>query len=179
MRGVMESARIAVQRIQNGKIQHTVKMVQAGRPATWSSRWDDQAACQQDLPGGRHRLRQHSRPRSAVMKPRPASRTTPFLAISTQGRAPYSGKLRNPNPKMPDYGSLPLSRVEYNKKNVPPVMGKSTVRRSTAAATAQSRRAVNEQRRTPAPRRHLQEVKLRCCRVRYWCTTPQPVVDHE
>jgi hypothetical protein len=25
--------------------------------------------------------------------------------------------LRNPNPHMPDYAALPLSRVEYNRKN--------------------------------------------------------------
>ena len=35
----------------------------------------------------------------------------------------YSGKLRNLNPKMPDYQALPLSRIEYEKKNVPQVQG--------------------------------------------------------
>jgi molybdopterin-containing oxidoreductase family iron-sulfur binding subunit len=35
-------------------------------------------------------------------------------------RTTYSGKLRNPNPKMPDFRPLPFSRIEYERKNVPP-----------------------------------------------------------
>ena len=39
--------------------------------------------------------------------------------LNIRPRTTYSGKLRNPNPRMPDFRPLPLSRVEYSRKNEP------------------------------------------------------------
>jgi molybdopterin-containing oxidoreductase family iron-sulfur binding subunit len=39
--------------------------------------------------------------------------------LNIRPRTSFLGKLRNPNPAMPDYSELPLSRQEYNKKNHP------------------------------------------------------------
>ena len=47
------------------------------------------------------------------------SRVAPFQ-LRPIARLGTSVAANNPNPKMPDYQSLPLSRVEYNSKNHPP-----------------------------------------------------------
>ena len=61
---------------------------------------------------------------SAVVKAKARAQDYAVLGyLNIRPGTTYSGKLRNPNPKMPDYRPFPLSRVEYDRKNVPPSHG--------------------------------------------------------
>jgi MoCo/4Fe-4S cofactor protein with predicted Tat translocation signal len=125
MRGVMEKCTYCVQRVQNGKIQHKVKMAQAGRPGdVVVPDGTIKTACEQTCPVDAIVFGNILDKESAVMKAKSREQDYAVLGyLNVRPRTTYSGKLRNPNPKMPDYNALPLSRVEYDKKNVPPVHG--------------------------------------------------------
>ena len=122
MRGVMEKCTYCVQRIQNGKIQHKVAMAQAGRPGdVVVPDGTIKVACQQVCPVEAIEFGNIDDPKSAVSLAKAREQDYSLLGyLNIRPRTTYLGKLRNPNPKMPDYQSLPLSRVEYNSKNHPP-----------------------------------------------------------
>jgi molybdopterin-containing oxidoreductase family iron-sulfur binding subunit len=121
MRGVMEKCTYCIQRIQNGKIQHKVKMAQAGTPGdVVVPDGTIKTACQQVCPVEAIEFGNLLDKDSAVSKAKAREQDYALLGyLNIRPRTTYLGKLRNPNPKMPDYSSLPLSRIENNKKNHP------------------------------------------------------------
>jgi len=132
MRGVMEKCTYCVQRVQNAKIQHKVKVMKERQGAAVSLdeiRVPDRAfkvACEQTCPAGAIVFGNILERDSAVNQAKAREQDYAVLGyLNIRPRTTYSGKLRNPNPKMPDYKPLPLSRIEYARKNEPAAPGGS------------------------------------------------------
>jgi len=123
MRGVMEKCTYCQQRVENGKIRHKVARAQAGHPEDVSV--PDgviKTACQQVCPVEAIVFGDILDETSAVSIAKRREQDYALLGyLNIRPRTTYLGKLRNPNPQMPDYAaiSIPFSRQEYNAKNHP------------------------------------------------------------
>jgi len=117
----MEKCTYCVQRVENGKIRWKVKVAQEGHPAdVVVPDGTIKTACQQACPVEAIVFGNILDPKSAVSEAKACSQDYALLAyLNTRPRTTYLGKLRNPNPRMPDYQSLPLSRIEHDRKNHP------------------------------------------------------------
>jgi len=119
MRGVMEKCTYCVQRIENGKIQWKVQATREGRPGDVAV--PDgmiKSACQQACPTQSIVFGNLLDPNSAVSIAKSREQDYALLGyLNTRPRTTYLARLRNPNPHMPDYKSLPLSRIEHDIKS--------------------------------------------------------------
>ena len=65
----------------------------------------------------RQRIAEISDPESKVSITKNIDRDYSVLGyLNTRPRTTYLARLRNPNPRMPDYKDMPLSRMEYENK---------------------------------------------------------------
>ena len=116
MRGVMEKCTYCTQRIQQAKISQKAKARDTANVVIPDG--TIKVACQQVCPVDAIEFGNIKDPESAVSKAKAREQDYALLGyLNIRPRTTYLGKLRNPNPEMPDYESLPLSRVEYNNKN--------------------------------------------------------------
>jgi molybdopterin-containing oxidoreductase family iron-sulfur binding subunit len=134
MRGVMEKCTYCVQRIQESKIRTKVNAQQKAKfdsgkdgsgiqLSTQDLKVPDgtiKTACQQVCPSDAIAFGDISDPTSEVSKLKNNPRDYSVLGyLNTRPRTTFLAKVRNPNPKMPDFASSPHSAREYHDKAHP------------------------------------------------------------
>lgn len=113
MRGVMEKCTFCVQRINQAKIAQLAKAGDSDNVEVPDG--TIKVACEQACPTDSIVFGNLKDPESRVAKLRDNERSYSLLGyLNTRPRTTFMGRIRNPNPEMPDYESQPLSTVEYN-----------------------------------------------------------------
>jgi len=118
MRGVMEKCTFCVQRIEQAKIGQKVRAGASGDVQLKEKEGTvPKMACQQACPAEAIVFGNLLDPNSRVSQLKRNERDYDVLGfLDTRPRLTYLARIRNPNPKMPDYHEIPLVMEEYEHK---------------------------------------------------------------